>query len=235
MKGLNAQIPMDKIFIVIPAKDEGTRLGSVLHQAKKLGYGNIVVVDDGSADNTFEIASTHGAIALKHYLNLGAGAATQTGIQYALDQGADIIVTLDADHQHLPSDIKTLIDKLRQERVDVVIGNRFLGNNQNIPTLRIFYNKVGNYISYLFTGLYVGDSQSGMKAMRADFARKSIIRRNGFEFCMEIIRYIKINKASWCEAPINVVYTKETMSKGQGFFTGIKMVLRMIKFHRWIF
>lgn len=221
---------MDDIFIVIPAKDEAPRLGKLLQHTRELGYGNIIVVDDGSQDATGEIAKSYGATVLRHRLNLGAGAATQTGIKYALRKKAKIIVTIDADHQHLPSDINSLVSTLRKEKADVVIGSRFLGNNNKIPTLRIFYNKVGNYISYFFTGKYVSDSQSGMKAMCAEFARKSEIRRNGFEFCMEIIRNMKLHRAKVCEVPISVIYTEDTLNKGQGFVTGLKMVLRMFKF-----
>ena len=220
---------LSKVFIVIPAKDEGRRIGSVLGHIRELGYGNIVVVDDGSEDDTQQVAERYNATVLKHLLNMGAGAATQTGIQYALQQGAEIIVTLDGDHQHLPSDIALLVNTLLEKDVDVVIGSRFLGNNPNIPWIRILYNKIGNVITLLFAGLMVTDSQSGMKALRAGFARKSVIQRNGFEFCMEIIKNMRIHKASWCEVPISVNYTRETMAKGQNFWSGVNMVFRLWK------
>ena len=90
---------MSKTYIVIPAKDEGSRIGAVLQRVRQNGYHNIVVVNDGSKDNTGEVARSYGATVLNHLVNLGAGAATQTGIEYALKQGAEIIVTLDGDHQ----------------------------------------------------------------------------------------------------------------------------------------
>ena len=220
---------LSKVFIVIPAKDEGRRIGSVLGHIRELGYGNIVVVDDGSEDDTQQVAERYNATVLKHLLNMGAGAATQTGIQYALQQGAEIIVTLDGDHQHLPSDIALLVNTLLEKDVDVVIGSRFLGNNPNIPWIRILYNKIGNVITLLFAGLMVTDSQSGMKALRAGFAKKSIIQRNGFEFCMKIIKNMHIHKSSWCEVPISVNYTRETMAKGQNFWSGVSMVFRLWK------
>ncbi len=229
---LGHQLPpmnIPNLYIIIPAKDEGTRIGAVLRKIQSLGYQNIIVVNDGSEDDTASVARLGGATVINHRLNLGAGAATQTGIEYALRQGAETIVTLDGDHQHLPDDIEILVKTLREKQMDVVIGSRFLGDNPDMPFLRVVYNKVGNVIAFLFTGLWVSDSQSGMKAMCANFAGKAAIRRNGFEFCMEIIRNMKIHRARWCEAPISVVYTKETLKKGQGFLPGIKMVARMMR------
>ncbi len=220
---------IEHLYIVIPAKDEATRIGGVLRHLQLLNYRNVVVVDDGSADNTGEVARSFGATVLRHWVNLGAGAATRTGIEYALARGAEIIVTIDGDHQHLPDDINALVGALLEKKVDVVIGSRFFGNNNDIPLTRQAYNAVGNLVTYLLTGLWVNDSQSGMKAFRAEFARNAAINRNGFEFCIEIIRYIKLLKATWHEAPISVVYTPDTMSKGQGLWTGLKMMIRLVK------
>lgn len=220
---------LSKVFIVIPAKDEGKRIGKVLSHIRELGYGNIIVVDDGSEDDTRMVAERYDAIVLTHLLNMGAGAATQTGIQYALKQGAEVIVTLDGDHQHLPSDIALLVKTLREKEVDVVIGSRFLGNNPHIPWIRILYNKVGNIVTLFFAGLLVSDSQSGMKALSAGFARKAVIQRNGFEFCTEIIKNMRVHRASWCEVPISVNYTRDTMAKGQNFWSGVTMVFRLWK------
>lgn len=216
-------------FIVIPAKDEGSRIGGVLESVLQNGYKNIVVVNDGSEDNTGEVARSLGATVVEHIVNLGAGAATQTGIEFALKKGAEVIVTLDGDHQHLPDDIARLVQTLIEKDADLVIGSRFMGNNPDIPLTRVIYNKIGNFVTWLFTGLYVSDSQSGMKALRAEYARKARITRNGYEFCIEIIKHARLMKASLCEAPISVIYTKETMRKGQSFLTGAHMLLRMIK------
>lgn len=220
---------MSRTYIVIPAKDEGSRIGAVLERVLQNGYKNIIVVNDGSEDNTGEVARFYGVTVLNHFVNLGAGAATQTGIEFALKKGAEIIVTLDGDHQHLPEDIGKLVLALEKNNVDLVIGSRFFGNNTEIPFSRVIYNKIGNLVTWLFTGLWVSDSQSGMKAFRAEFARKAKITRNGYEFCIEIIKHARLLKASLHETPINVVYTKDTMSKGQGLLTGAKMVFRMIK------
>lgn len=219
---------IDQPYIVIPAKNEGGRIGGVLRHLQELDFKHIVVVNDGSTDDTEQVARSFGVTVLNHRINLGAGAATRTGMDYALSQGAEVIVTIDGDHQHLPDDIRAMVGALLEKNVDVVIGSRFFGNNGDIPLARLVYNKVGNWITFLLTGLLVNDSQSGMKAFRAEFAKNAQITRNGFEFCIEIIRHIKLQGAKWHETPISVVYTKDTMQKGQGLWTGMKMLFRLL-------
>lgn len=221
------------VYIIIPAKDEGRRIAGVLHQVLNAGYSNIVVVNDGSMDNTAEVAQKFGVCIVNHMINLGAGAATQTGIEYALQKKADVIVTIDADHQHMPADIKNLVDTLINKKVDIVIGSRFLNKTNKIPVTRIFYNKIANIITYFVTGVRVTDSQSGMKAFTADFAKKSKLNFSGFEFSVEMIRNIKVNNAKVLECPIDVVYTKDTLSKGQNLLTGIKMLRKILWMNRW--
>ena len=152
------------IYIVIPAKDEARRIGVVLKKIKKEGYFNVIVVNDGSSDNTAEVSRKLGATVLTHIVNLGPGAATQTGMDYALRKGAKVVVTLDADDQHCPTDINSLIEEMEKEQVDVVIGSRFLKKGNEVPQLRILFNKIGNYITAVFTGLLVTDSQSGFQS-----------------------------------------------------------------------
>lgn len=222
----------DFVYIIIPAKDEASRIGGVLHQVLDNGYTNIVVVNDGSKDKTASVAKSFGVTVLDHLINLGAGAATQTGIEYAIMQNAEIIVTIDADHQHLPADIDLLVETLQQKQSDIVIGSRFLNKNNKIPYTRILYNKIANVITYLVTGIAVTDSQSGMKAFTAKFAEKSKLNFNGFEFSVEMIRNIKVSKARFEEVPIKVIYTKDTLSKGQNLLTGIRMLRKILWMNR---
>jgi len=216
-------------YIVIPAKDEASRIGKVILRTQECGFNNIIVVDDGSSDNTAEIVRNCGATLVQHFINLGPGAATQTGIQYAIHLGAKQIVTIDADQQHFPQDITSLVKKLTEEELDIVLGSRFLMGDNKIPYTRIFYNKIANVVSGLATGILVTDSQSGMKAFTASFAKKSKLQYCGFEFCIELIRYIKIHNAKFAEVPIRVMYNKETMDKGQNLFVGLKMLNRIFK------
>ena len=217
------------LYIVIPAYNEATRISSVLSQLKFLGYEHIVVVDDGSDDKTADRASSFGVDVVVHPINMGVGAATQTGISHALKCGAEHIVTIDADHQHNPEDIDQLYRTIVDEKADLVIGSRFLRPENKIPYSRIVYNRVANWISLLITGVYTTDSQSGFKIMSRRFAEARELNCVGFEFCVEMIRNAgRLNKRIK-EVPIQVTYTKETMKKGQSFFTGLKMIGRLIR------
>ncbi len=219
----------DKTFIVIPAKDESKYISHVISRTLKQGYNNIVVVDDGSKDNTGDLAAKFDTVhVLRHWVNLGPGASTYTGIRYAVEQGAERIVTLDADNQHDPTDINRLVETIYNGGYDMVLGSRFLKANK-IPRSRVFYNKVGNWISYFITGMYLSDSQSGVKIINRKFAKILNIRHNGFEFCIEIIKQAKIADIKVKEIPVNVRYSRETMKKGQNLLTGFNMVARLLK------
>lgn len=221
------ELKTDKTFIVIPAKNEGDRIGKVLDALVEKNYNNVIVVDDGSTDGTAEIAKAYKNVTLiNHVINLGPGASTMTGIKYAVRQGASIIITIDADNQHNCNDIEPLIKKQLESKADVVIGSRFMKSN-DIPFMRIVYNKIGNIVSYLFTGIYLSDSQSGMKAISGNFADFLEISQNGFEFCIEIIKNAKEFNAKIVEIPIDVRYTPDTMRKGQNLGNGFTMLMRL--------
>ena len=212
------------IYIVIPAKDEASKIGLVVKKIQKEGFNNIIVVNDGSSDATANVAVKQGATVLNHIVNLGPGAATQTGMDFALLQGAKVVVTIDGDNQHYPSDIWKLLQKMQEEQLDVVIGSRFIEKNGLIPWHRLLFNKIGNWVTAFFTGLLVTDSQSGLKAMHVRFVEKTDLKLNGFEFCTEIINHIRRHDVSYAEIPIQVKYTQESMAKGQNFSNGIRMV-----------
>ncbi len=224
-----SELIKNKTFVIIPAKDESTRITQVISKTLDEGFTNIIVIDDGSSDKTGSIAASFADVTvLKHWINLGPGASTYTGICYALSQGAEMIVTIDADNQHDTADIYRLVDEMFHSDYDMVLGSRFLKQN-DIPKSRIFYNKIGNLVSYFITGVYLTDSQSGIKALSRKFCQFLEIKHNGFEFCIEIIKQAKIAKASIKEIPVNVTYTKDTMQKGQNLISGFNMVARLLK------
>ncbi len=225
---MNSQV-QPKIFIAIPAFNEGKIIGKVVKEIQKAGYENIVIVDDGSNDKTQQKAKEAGAIALKHKINRGKGAATKTSIEAAKLLGADIIVTMDGDGQHDPTDIEKLINPIIKEGIDVVLGSR-LQNPQGMPWYKIIHNKIGNFITWWLYGLLVTDSQSGMRAYSIEAAEKINTRADRYEYDSEVIREIYIYKLKYQEVPIQVRYTEYSMGKAhkQSFINGIKTVYRMI-------
>lgn len=216
------------IYVVIPAKDESRYIQSLISQIKTLGFNNIIVVNDQSRDETMSLAEKFPkVVVLDHVINLGPGAATQTGIAYAVSKNAHIILTIDADLQHNPKDLVRLTKHLIDTQSDLVIGSRFLQKN-SIPVTRIFYNKVGNIISFVLTGKMLSDSQSGLKAISNRLALELDLNYDGFEFCMEIIKQANATNAKISELPVDVRYTKETRSKGQNLMSGLNMISRIL-------
>lgn len=215
------------LYIILPAYNEESRIHLCLQKIVDLGFSNIIVVNDASTDDTASIAASYDEVTVvSHLINLGPGGATQTGFEYAINNNAEYIATIDADFQHDPSDLVKLYDRITSEKYDLIVGSRFLDKN-SIPFLRILYNKVGNLISYILTNKYLTDSQSGLKIMRADLAEKIAIETNGFEFCMEIISSAKSRKAKISEIPVSVRYDEATTRKGQNFSSGVSMMTRL--------
>ncbi len=219
----------DKVYIIIPAKNEENHISEVINKTLNAGFSNIIVVNDGSTDETKLVAEKYPAVkVLSHIINLGPGASTYTGIKYSINSGARYIATIDADNQHNPANLNNLLEYISENNLDLVIGSRFMKKNK-IPSSRVFYNKIGNVISYFITGVYLSDSQSGIKIMTQSFAEKLAMNYNGFEFCIEIIKQAKIHEAKMKEIPIDVRYTKASMQKGQNLVTGFSMVARLLK------
>lgn len=217
---------ISNVFIALPAYNEEEVITNVLSQIQKEGYSNIVVVDDGSTDNTATKAEQAGATVIRHSINRGPGAATQTAFDACIKLGAEIILTMDADGQHHASDISKILKHLETTKADIVIGSRFLETNK-IPFHRRVFNAIGNMVTFLFFGLWVSDSQSGFKVFTKKAVEKIDIHSNGYEFCSELIWEFRIQKFHVEEFPISVTYTKRSLSKGQSFFVGTKTFFRL--------
>jgi len=215
-----------KIFIVIPAHNEAQVIGSVIEGIIKNGYKNIIVVDDGSSDNTEAVAKEHGALVVRHMINRGKGASAKTGIEAAKLLNADVVVTIDGDGQHNPEDIKKLLKKL--DRHDLVLGYR-LHPESKMPKTRIIGNLFANFFTWIIYGLWVKDSQSGFRAYSEKTLNEINLNYDKYEFDSEIIREIVKNKIKYVEIPIEVRYTKYSMNKQsrQTLVKGIKTIIRL--------
>jgi glycosyltransferase involved in cell wall biosynthesis len=218
-----------KIFVVVPAYNEETVITSVIHEIRNAGYSNIVIIDDGSKDQTQDAAKQAGAIAFKHQINRGKGAATKTGIEAAKLLGADIIITMDGDGQHDPHDIKNLINPIQKNHCDVVLGSRLI-NPKGMPGYKILHNKIGNILVWYLYGLYVTDSQSGFRAYSRHAAEVINTKTDRYEYDSEVIREIYKYQLKYQEIPIQVRYTDYSMGKihKQSLLNGIKTLYKII-------
>src|SRR2546430_1347902 len=164
-------------YVVIPAYNEAQVVSRVVAELGRAGYA-VVVVDDGSRDATANAAHAAGAALVSHPFNLGQGAALQTGIDYALAQGAEVVVTFDADGQHRVSDISRLTEALFQEHAEFALGSRFLGQAPNLPPLRRALLRAATAFTRLTTGLQVTDTHNGLRAMTRRGAAVIRLRQN---------------------------------------------------------
>lgn len=213
------------IFVVVPAFNEQEKIGRVIRGLFEHGYKNIVVVDDGSTDNTAKEAELAGAIVLSHKVNRGQGAALQTGNEHALGSGAKIIVHFDADGQFNPGDIAGAVDRMSIGNLDVVLGSRFLDRRSNIPFFKKFFIlPISRLINNFFTGLKLSDVHNGFRVLNFRAADKIKITQDGMAHNSQIPRLIKEHNLNYEEYPVQVFYEEN----GQGIAGGFKILYDLL-------
>ncbi len=215
------------MWIVIAAYNEARRLGITLDGLRPL-CPRVVVVDDGSADSTAEIALRHDVWVLRHVINCGQGAALQTGIDFALAHGADVIVTFDADGQHDQDESARLIEPVLSGRADVALGSRFLGRSIGMPWSRWLVLKLGVLFTRVFSRIQVTDTHNGFRALSRTAAAKIRITQNRMAHASEILDQVRREQLSYCEVPVTIRYSSETMTKGQSSWNSLKIVGQLL-------
>ena len=220
-----------RLLIVIPAFNESKLIEQVVKTLPKklVGIDNIdvILIDDGSTDDTARIASKYKIYIARHLINRGAGAATKTGISFARTKNYDLLVTFDADGQHSPDDIPKIIEPVINGQADLVIGSR-LKKNQEMPADRLILNWLANLTTLIFFGVFSTDSQSGLKA----FSKKAIelinIKSDKMEFSSEILLEAKRHHLKILEVPAKAIYTNYSLEKGQKNTNAIPVFIRML-------
>ena len=217
------------VWVVIPAYNEAQVLGDVLEEL--LNYNrsyHIVVVDDGSSDGTVAVAGGFAVHLLVHPVNLGQGAALATGIEYALREKAEIIVTFDSDGQMRPEDIGALVSEVEKGDIDVALGSRFLGSRSSgMSRMKIITLKSATIFTKLSTGLKITDTHNGIRAFKAEALRKVAITQNKMAHASEILSEIARNKLLYREVPVSIRYTEYSRAKGQSVFNAINILYEL--------
>jgi glycosyltransferase involved in cell wall biosynthesis len=216
-----------RVWVVVAAYNEERRLGDTLLGLCAAGP-NVVVVDDGSADNTERVALRYPVWVLRHVVNCGQGAALQTGIDFALGRGADVVVTFDADGQHDPAEIARLVEPVLLGRVEVALGSRFLGRTVGLPLIRRLVLKGGVLFTRLFSRIRVTDAHNGFRALSRRAAELIRITHNRMAHASEILDQVRQHGLSFCEVPVTIRYTPETMAKGQNSWNSLKIVGQLV-------
>ena len=215
---------MREVWVAIPAFNEESIVRETVAEVRR-AFSNVVVVDDCSSDRTKQFATEAGAVVCRHPVNLGQGAALQTGISYALRQGAEVIVTFDADGQHRVQDALAMVDELQRYRVDVVLASRFLGAAEGMPTTRAWLLRLATFYTRLTTGLALTDTHNGLRVLSRRAAHSISLRQNRMAHASEILGQIAQNRLAYREYPVTVMYTPYSRAKGQRTSGAISVIL----------
>lgn len=213
------------VWIVVPAFNEAGVIGEVIAELRST-FPNVVCVDDGSADDTGDIALRAGAHLVRHPVNLGQGAAIQTGVEYARSQpGASVFATFDADGQHRVSDVLTMIDRLTSEAADIVIGTRFGPGVSRPPLLKRIVLQTAAWLSPRGRRLGLTDSNNGLRVFNKTVADQLDITMNGMSHATEFVMLIDENRWQVTEQPVEVLYTEYSSAKGQPLLNGVNIIV----------
>ena len=215
----------DDTWLIVPCYNEGTVIFDVLSRARET-FPNIVAVNDGSRDNSAAQIRAAGAHLVDHPVNLGQGAAIQTGVEYARAQpGAEFFVTFDADGQHQVKDVVRMIERLRTEPVDIIVGTRFAGQEETqVPWIKRVVLKTVVLLSPRTRRLGLSDAHNGLRAFNKRVADEMNIRMNGMSHASEIVAMIDQRGWRVAEEPVDILYTEYSMSKGQSLINGVNIL-----------
>lgn len=221
-----------KLAILIPAYNEENTLAQVIKTLPTSIAGiskiDTIIIDDGSADRTFFIAKKMGTKVLSHWFNRGLGAALGTGFEYIKNHEYDCLITFDADGQHNPSDIETVIKPIVEHKADVCVGSRFLTYKGHMP----WYRRIGltgmNIITFMLFWVWTTDSQSGLRAFSRKAIEKIQIKANKMEVSSEFFYEINNKNLKYTEVPIQAIYSDYSLKKGQKNINAFSILAKLI-------
>lgn len=231
MKGMGARTKdtqQDDVAIIIPAYNEGRAIVDTISGIPE-NFPFIVCIDDGSADDTARQIEGTRAQLVRHPINLGQGAALQTGIEYALlNPKIKYFVTYDADGQHRMEDVKKMLSHLKKEKLDIVLGSRFLGNAENISAKKRLMLKLAVKFSNLTTGVKLTDTHNGLRVFNRFVAENLDLKMPDFSHASEIIERIAEQGFKHSEVPVTIVYTDYSRAKGQSMINAVNISFDML-------
>ncbi len=223
-----AALNNDDVWLVIPLFNEGEVIGDVVTEAIET-FPNIVCVDDGSSDDSGAIARTAGARVVKHPINLGQGAALQTGFDYVLtDPRAAYAVTFDSDGQHRVEDALAMVERLRKGDLDVVLGSRFLDDRTKPGALKRLVLKMAVVFTNMTSGVRLTDAHNGLRVFTTDALKRIRIRQNRMAHASEIVSQIGKANLRYEEMPVLIVYTDYSRGKGQSIWNSVNILVDLI-------
>lgn len=218
----------DDVWLVIPLYNEGTVIGDVVRGARA-AFPNVVCVDDGSTDDSAAAAEAAGAVVVRHPVNLGQGAALQTGFEYALSvPSMRWVVTFDADGQHQIDDVVAMLEMARADDLDVVFGSRFLDDRTEAGFLKGLVLKAAVGYTNLTTRTRLTDAHNGLRVMSRDVVSRVEITQNRMAHASELVHQIGHLGIRYGESPVHILYTDYSRSKGQSLWNAVNILADLI-------
>lgn len=219
---------MAGVWVIIPMFNEGSVIGGVVADVRQT-FPNVVCIDDGSSDSSVDAARQAGAIVVEHPINLGQGAALQTGLDYALsDPAMDAVVTFDADGQHRIEDAVDMLERLRAENLDIVIGSRFLDKRTQMGALKRTVLKMAAVYTRLTTGMALTDAHNGLRVIGRPLAELIQLRQNRMAHASELVDQVGAAKVNWAEHPTHILYTDYSRAKGQSVLNSVNILVDLL-------
>lgn len=220
--------PITDTWLVVPLYNEESVIGDVIRDAQA-AFPNIVCVDDGSTDKSAEVALSAGAHLVKHPINMGQGAALQTGIDYVLAYtDADYIATFDADGQHDPSDVVAMRQRAIDDGLAIIYGSRFLEGDSPVGWAKRMVLRTAAAATRLKTGLNLTDAHNGLRLLRRDAAGAVHLKQNRMAHASEIIAQLASSGLPWAEMPVNIRYTEYSKAKGQSLLNSVNILVELV-------
>ena len=220
--------PNSDACLVVPVYNEGPVVADVLREALTV-FPTIVAVDDGSTDDSAAQVATTDALLVRHPVNLGQGAALQTGIETALLlPHVRYFVTFDSDGQHDTADADAMVARLRADEADVVLGSRFLDGRTKPGLLKRIVLRGAVWLTNAQSGVKLTDAHNGLRALNRTAAGQLHLRQNGMAHASEIIEQLGRSRLRWAEHPVHIRYTEYSMAKGQSVLNAVNILTDLI-------
>jgi glycosyltransferase involved in cell wall biosynthesis len=211
-------------WVVVPAYNEASTIAAVVSDLRA-EFRSVLCVDDGSTDGTAALARAAGATVVRHPVNLGQGAALQTGFDYVLRYtDARLCVTFDADGQHLVSDAVRMVERATSDDVDVVLASRFLGTTTDMPRLRRLTLRAALRFSQWYDGLRVTDTHNGLRVLSRHALESIRLTLPRMAYASELQHAIARQGLRYVEEPVSVIYTEYSRRKGQANINAVNIV-----------
>jgi glycosyltransferase involved in cell wall biosynthesis len=223
----------EDVWLVVPLYNEAAVIADVVREARAV-FPNIVCVDDGSRDASADLAEQAGAAVVRHPVNLGQGAALQTGFEYALgDPTMRYVVTYDADGQHQIRDVEVMLDRIRQGDVRVVFGSRFLDERTEASAGKRLVLRAAVAYTNATTGTRLTDAHNGLRVLHRDVVEQLDITQNRMAHASEIVAQIGSMlfdgaKVAYAEEPVHILYTDYSNAKGQSLWNAVNILAELI-------